>query len=76
MRFRPSAIDEFLATLPKDLQILALEAIKEEHNRFARGDFTEDEKKLFKRAGDLGSNMAKTIEKTAMECITSHSTPT
>uniref|UniRef100_A0A6M3LJP9 Uncharacterized protein n=1 Tax=viral metagenome TaxID=1070528 RepID=A0A6M3LJP9_9ZZZZ len=74
MKLRPSAIDEFLAPLPENLQILALQAIKEEHDRFERGDFTEEEKKLFQTAADLGTNAAKTIERIALKCITSGST--
>ena len=63
MIFRPSVIEEFLATLPEDLQILALQAIKEERERFGRGDFTEEEKKIFKIASDLGRAAKKKIEK-------------
>lgn len=71
MKFRPSAIDEFLATLPVDLQILALQAIKEEHDRFARRDFTEEEKKIFRLAEDCGRNAAETIDRIILKCITS-----
>ena len=74
MKFRPSAIDEFLATLPEDLQIIALQVIKEERERFERGDFTEEEKRVFQVAEDLGASAAKTIEKIRLECITSGST--
>jgi len=70
MKFRPSAIDDFLATLPDDVQILALQAIKEERDRFGRGDFTEEEKKMFKMASDLGANAAKTFDQIALKCIT------
>lgn len=70
MKFRPSAIDEFLATLPEDLQILALQVIKEEHDRFERGDFTDEEKKMFQMASDLATNMAKTLDQIALKCIT------
>ena len=63
MIFRPSVIEEFLATLPEDLQILALHAIKGEHERFGRGDFTEEEKEIFKMASGLGRAAKKIIEK-------------
>lgn len=68
-KFRPSAFGEFLATLPEHLQILALEAIKEEHERFERKDFTEEEKMFFKFASDCGLAAAKTAESIAIRSL-------
>ena len=67
MKYSPPAINELFARLPAHLQILALQVIKDEHDRFKRGDFTEDEKKMFKSAADMGTGMAKTIEKNSIE---------
>ena len=72
MKFRSSAIDEFLAILPEDLQISALQAIKEEHGRFKRGDYTEEEKRMFQMASDLGTNAAKKLEQIAFEMYNNH----
>lgn len=69
MKFKPSAINNLLATLPENLQILALQTIKEEYDRLERGDFTENEKKMFQLVIELGANAAKTINQIALKCI-------
>ncbi len=61
MRFEPSVIDEYLAALPEDWQVLALQAIKKEHDRLERGDLTEEEKRMFVLASDLGSAASATV---------------
>jgi len=69
MQFRPSAIDELLATLPEDLQILALQAIKDEHDRIERGDFTEEEREMFKIVNDLGRSAGETMDSIIIGCL-------
>ena len=69
IKFKPSSLENFIATLPESYQILALQAIKEEHDRFACEDFTEEEKTLFKFTSDLGTALAKTIDRVAQEAM-------
>ena len=61
-----SSINEFLATLPIELQIEALKVIKEEHDRWERGDLTEEEKEWSEIACELGKNMRQTMEEIYM----------
>jgi hypothetical protein len=59
-------INKFLATLPIELQIKALKAMKEEHDRWECGDLTEEEKEYSEIFAELGKNMGETIDKIQM----------
>jgi len=69
MNFGPSTIDRFLAELPEDLQILALEALAEEHKRWEEGRLTPEEKESFKTFEELGRTMAQTLDGKIMEIM-------
>jgi hypothetical protein len=71
MKYKPPALSERLKDLPEDLQIMALRAIKEEVDRFERGDFTEEEKRSFELARELGASAQKTKEKIITEIFSS-----
>ncbi len=67
--FKPTAMEQYISTLLEALQILALKVVKEEHDRWERGDFTPEEwvelaksRKLFR---ELGENVACAMEKIA-----------
>lgn len=62
MKFHPSEIDRMLAEMPEEMQILALQAIIEEHERFQRGDFTEEEMRVFEYSEACGAAMAETVD--------------
>ena len=63
----PSAICDFICELPLSLQEEALKVIKEEHDRWERGDLTDEEKEESKLFQQLGENMAETMEKIALK---------
>lgn len=69
MKFGPSAVEQFIATFPEELQCLALQVIKEEHDRFEREDFTPKEKELFRIASELGELSRQTIDDVIAKCI-------
>lgn len=63
MRFKPSALEFYIATLPEGLQIEALKAVKEEHDRWDRRDLTPEEYHLsVEIPTKLAINCRKTIE--------------
>ena len=63
--FKPTAMEQYISTLPENLQVLALKAVKEEHDRWERGDLTEDEKAQQVIVKHLGTGMASPMEKMA-----------
>jgi len=67
MRYRPSKTEIIISKLPIEWQIKCLEVIKEEHDRFERGDFTEEEKWMFKKMEELGEKAAEYREKIFLE---------
>jgi len=62
MKIKPSALETVISTLPKSLQIEALAVVKEEHDRWERGDLTPEERVFSNRVKKLGSAVAKRIE--------------
>lgn len=62
MLFKPSALEQYMDRLPESLQILALQAVVEEHDRWERGDLTEEEKRFSDRAGKIGKSAQQTKE--------------
>jgi len=67
MKFKTRFVNQLLSSVPEDLQIEALKAIKSEHDRFKREDFTPEEKRMSEIVDELGSNTADTIERIATE---------
>jgi hypothetical protein len=66
MKYRPSALEEYISTLPYDLQILSLSAVKEEHDRIMRGDLTPEEKRFQDLVKSLGAAAARKREAIAL----------
>ncbi len=62
MLLKPSALEVCIARLPVWLQIEALKVIKKEHDRWERGNLTEEEKEFSGMVCELGKNMGKTID--------------
>ncbi len=62
MIFKPSVLEQWIATLPEHLQVLALNAIKEEHDRWERGDLTAEEKEGLKIAREMGEAARQTVD--------------
>ena len=56
---RPSTLEMIIARCPPKLQMLALEAVQEEHDRWAMGDLTESEELVLERARRLGEAAGK-----------------
>jgi hypothetical protein len=69
MKYRPSALEEFISKLPNKLQVEALQAIHEEKERYRREDFTDKEKWFFNKAKGLGSNARKLMEDIAQKAL-------
>lgn len=74
MRFRPSALERFLATLPESLSRLAHEAIAEEWARLDRGDYTEEERRMLEGARALGKAAREFHEKSIAEVLNAKKT--
>jgi len=64
-----NSIESFISTLPDELQVLALQVIKEEDERFARGDFTKEERACFEMAEKCGEICGETMDKTIIDAI-------
>ena len=69
VKLKPSAVEQFIATLPEDLQVKCLNAIKEEHDRWERGDLTPDEKELQEVARNLGRSAAQRRDEIALKIL-------
>ena len=67
---KPSALEVFICKQPSWLQIEILKVIKEEHDRWERGDLTEEEKEMSRFCCELGRNMGKTVDDIAMKVFT------
>lgn len=63
MKFKPSAIEEFIATLPNGVQAIATRATNEERDRWERGDLTEEENGILHTTRRLGKAAAIRHEK-------------
>lgn len=69
MKFKPSALEIYIATLPEHLQVLALNAIAEEHDRWERGDLTAEEKEGLKIAREMGEAARKTVDNAILKAL-------
>ena len=69
MIYRPHAVDYLLSQVPEWLQIEGLKAIKEECDRWKRGDLTKEERECIRLARKLGRQAAKTREEIATSII-------
>lgn len=69
MKYFPSRLEQYISTLPKDLQIEALKVIKQEHDRFEREDYTDEEKIFFDRVNKLAISASKTRDKIILDCL-------
>ncbi len=54
MGYRPSALESFIAGLPNDLQVTAMQAVCDELNRLKRKEYTIEEQGLLNRARQMG----------------------
>ena len=59
MIYKPSAIEEYLSTLPKPLQVIGLQAIKEEHERWESDDLTKQEREFQKIVYNLAMSACR-----------------
>ena len=75
MKFKPSVLEQYINTLPEDLQILALQIVKEEHDRWKRGDLTPEEKARQETVREFAKSTAQTMEKIAIKCIANPTNP-
>ena len=70
----PSALEEFLATLPEPLSILAHEAIAEEWARLERGEYTKEELEALEQIKALAKSARETHEKMIIEVLNAKKT--
>ena len=68
--FKLSAIEQYIENLPENLQLLALSAIKEEHDRWERGDLTPTEKAFEEMVFVSGQIMAQKIDEEILSILT------
>jgi len=72
--WKPSALDECLAKLPLKWQLVAMQAIAEECQRWKNKRFTPEEKKYFATVEKLAETAYKYKEEKVLRLITNHST--
>ena len=68
--FKPSAISEYISTLPIELQERALQVIVEEEQRWKQGKLTPEELKSREIFEKLGHACAKSLENIAIKAFT------
>jgi len=67
MKYKPSRLELFIATLPKELAMIALKAVAEEEDRWNRQDYTKEEKEMFANAKILGQSARETYNKIVLK---------
>lgn len=66
---RPSALEQYIATLPEDLQRVALQAVKEEVERLQQGDYTPEEVEAQKISAALGAAFRRTMDMVILDLL-------
>ncbi len=64
MKYRPSAAEEYISTLPENLQIEAMKAVVDEGNRIRNGPWTAEEimtKKMVQNMARAANNKMESI---------------
>ena len=64
-----SRLEKYLATLPDELVIIALKAIKEEYDRWGREDLTKEEFEFLELAKQLGQSARESRNKIIIEVL-------
>ena len=62
MKVQLTSVKMFIADLPPELQAVAAQAIKEEKERFERGDFTDQERAIHDYCEAAGRKLAQAID--------------
>jgi hypothetical protein len=68
-RQEDSFLKEILSGLSPQMQVRVFRVIKEEKERWAKKELTEQEKESLDRAYKLGKNSRKMVEKLVLECF-------
>ncbi|HDY68142.1 hypothetical protein LCGC14_1610590 [marine sediment metagenome] len=69
MKFKPSAVEEYLSTLPLEWQVRGLQIVDEEVERWKHHKLTLKEREFVDNAKKMGISMAKKRESIAKEVL-------
>lgn len=69
MKYIPSALEGFMATLPGDLQCEALDVVVQEHERVKNGPWTKEEVEMKEMVKKLAINARMKVESIVAGCF-------